>query len=417
MGSSRGVSGAAPPLTPPRKSGEGKSRPSMTITVAPIVTTRRRSRASPRERLQNLLPKLVLAPSFVLVLIFVYGFNLWTLFLSFTNSKAFASTKLVGLANYQKLWTWTFETDPPSSWYTALVNMGIFGGLYVVFLPRARPDAGDPARSEDPRRRHSAADLSLSARALLHRHRHGLEAVSRSRASVSKRRSTTGAGRASNSIGSSIRRMMIYCVAIAGIWQTSGFVMAMFLAGLRGVDGEIIKAAQIDGASAFATYRRIIIPIMRPVFLSAMIILTHMAIKSYDLVLSVTGKNPGWGGRTALHLHVFLYLHAQPDGGRFDERGDHADDDRRDHDPLSLLRATGEGPMSAADLVVAGPSREPTRHSLTTRIVIYGLLILFALDLSHAARRDGDDVAEAARRSHRRQHVRAAAQPRRSTPG
>jgi glucose/mannose transport system permease protein len=87
--------------------------------------------------------------------------------------------------------------------------------------------------------------------------------------------------------------MMIYCVAIAGIWQTSGFVMAMFLAALRGIDSEILKAAQIDGASAYATYRRIIIPMMRPAFMSALIILTHMAIKSYDLVLSVTGKNPG----------------------------------------------------------------------------------------------------------------------------
>ena len=87
--------------------------------------------------------------------------------------------------------------------------------------------------------------------------------------------------------------MMIYCVAIAGVWQTSGFVMAMFLAGLRGVDGEILKAAQIDGASAYQTYRRIVIPIIRPVFFSALIVLAHMAIKSYDLVLSVTGKNPG----------------------------------------------------------------------------------------------------------------------------
>ena len=88
-------------------------------------------------------------------------------------------------------------------------------------------------------------------------------------------------------------RTMIYCVAIAGIWQTSGFVMAMFLAGLRGVDSEILKAAQIDGASIYQTYRRIVIPIIRPVFFSALIVLAHMAIKSYDLVLSVTGKNPG----------------------------------------------------------------------------------------------------------------------------
>ena len=87
--------------------------------------------------------------------------------------------------------------------------------------------------------------------------------------------------------------MMIYTVVIAGVWQASGFVMAMFLAGLRGIDGEILKAAQIDGASAFATYRRIVIPILRPVFLSAIIVLAHMAIKSYDLVMAVTGKNPG----------------------------------------------------------------------------------------------------------------------------
>src|ERR1700760_4420829 len=105
----------------------------MTSTVAPIARSERRSRSTLRRRLQDWLPRLVLAPSFLLVLVFVYGFNLWTLFLSFTNSKAFPTTKLVGWANYRKLWTWTFETDPPSSWYTALVNMAIFGGLYIVF--------------------------------------------------------------------------------------------------------------------------------------------------------------------------------------------------------------------------------------------------------------------------------------------
>ena len=70
----------------------------------------------------------------VLEVVFVYGFIAWTFYLSFTNSKAFSSTTLVGLANYQKLWTWTFETDPPSGWYTAIVNMGLFGGL----LPAVR---------------------------------------------------------------------------------------------------------------------------------------------------------------------------------------------------------------------------------------------------------------------------------------
>src|ERR1700751_2297858 len=106
----------------------------MTTATASAARTAARTRRAPlRNRLQALLPRLVLAPSFLLVLIFVYGFNLWTFFLSFTNSKAFATTKLVGLANYWKLWNWTFETDPPSGWYTALVNMALFGGLYVVF--------------------------------------------------------------------------------------------------------------------------------------------------------------------------------------------------------------------------------------------------------------------------------------------
>jgi glucose/mannose transport system permease protein len=264
----------------------------MTVSVAPIVTTRRKSRVSPRERLQNLLPKLVLAPSFVLVLIFVYGFNLWTLFLSFTNSKAFASTKLVGLANYQRMWDWTFQTDPPSNWHTALVNMGIFGGLYVFFCLVLGLTLAilldQKIRAEGILRPIYLYPLALSfivtgtAWKLFLDPGIGLE------------KAVHDWGWTSFHFDWVVNpRMMIYCVAIAGIWQTSGFVMAMFLAGLRGVDGEIIKAAQIDGASAYATYRRIIIPIMRPVFLSALIILTHMAIKSYDLVLSVTGKNPG----------------------------------------------------------------------------------------------------------------------------
>ncbi len=69
--------------------------------------------------------------------------------------------------------------------------------------------------------------------------------------------------------------------------------MAMFLAGLRGVDNEIIKAAQIDGASTGTIYRRIIIPLMRPVFLSAFVVLAHLAIKAYDLVIALTGGGPG----------------------------------------------------------------------------------------------------------------------------
>ena len=89
------------------------------------------------------------------------------------------------------------------------------------------------------------------------------------------------------------RDFAIYTVVIAAVWQSSGFVMAMFLAGLRGIDSEIMKAAQIDGASNWNLYRRIVIPLLRPAFLSAFVILSHLAIKSYDLVIALTGGGPG----------------------------------------------------------------------------------------------------------------------------
>ena len=265
----------------------------MTVSItSPARAVASRHRVSLRERIQDVMPKLVLAPSFLLVLVFVYGFIAWTFVLSLTNSKAFANLNFVGLSNYRKLWTWTFETDPPSGWYTAIVNMGIFGSLYVVcclVLGLTLAILLDQKiRGEGVLRPIYLYPLALSfivtgtAWKLFLDPRIGLE-------------------KAMHDIGwTSFHfdwvvnpRMMIYCVAIAGIWASSGFVMALFLAGLRGIDGEILKAAQIDGATAFATYRRIVIPIMRPVFLSALIILTHLAIKSYDLVLSVTGKNPG----------------------------------------------------------------------------------------------------------------------------
>ena len=67
--------------------------------------------------LQEALPKIVLAPSFVITLVFVYGFIVWTAYLSFTNSKTFPSYVLTGPRAYQRLWNWTFESDPPSSRY------------------------------------------------------------------------------------------------------------------------------------------------------------------------------------------------------------------------------------------------------------------------------------------------------------
>ena len=141
----------------------------------------------------------------LLVLIFVYGFNLWTFFLSFTNSKAFT----IYHAHRPRQLPEALELDLRDRSAVELVHgdrqHGHFRRALYRLLPRPRPDARDPARPEDPRRGHPAADLSLSAGAVVHRHRHGVEAVSRSGHRPREGGARSGAGRASTSTGSSIR--------------------------------------------------------------------------------------------------------------------------------------------------------------------------------------------------------------------
>ena len=99
---------------------------------------------------------------------------------------------------------------------------------------------------------------------------------------------------------------VIYCLVIAAVWQASGFVMALFLAGLRSVDQSIIRAAQVDGASLPTIYLRIVLPSLRPVFFSALMILAHIAIKSFDLVAAMTAGGPGYSSDLPA---MFMYAH------------------------------------------------------------------------------------------------------------
>ncbi len=119
-------------------------------------------------------------------------------------------------------------------------------------LPGDRIAARDPARSAHPRRRLPARDLPVPDGAVVHRHRHGVEVDPQSRAWAWS--TWCGSWGFENFTFDWIVTpgMSIYTVVIAGVWQSSGFVMALFLAGLRGIDDSIIKAAQVDGASTGA---------------------------------------------------------------------------------------------------------------------------------------------------------------------
>ena len=257
----------------------------MTSTVAAPLVVRPRTRERVVARLQAALPKLVLAPSFAAILLFVYGFILWTVYLSFTRSRLLPVYELAGFDAYERLWS-------QPNWWKAVENLAIFGGLYIgVCLVLGLLLAillDQKIRGEGVLRPIYLYPMALSF-------------IVTGTAWKWFLNPGLGLEKTMHAWGLTWFKfdwlvnpdMAIYTVVIAGVWQASGFCMAMFLAGLRGIDTEIMKAAQIDGASTFALYRRIVIPLLRPVFLSAFIVLAHMAIKSYDLVIALTGGGPG----------------------------------------------------------------------------------------------------------------------------
>lgn len=238
-----------------------------------------------KTRLQNWIPKLVLSPSIAMMLVFVYGFILFSVYLSFTDSRLLPSYGWVGLENYSKLWRL-------SHWEVSIKNMGIFAGLYIVICTSIGLGLAifldQKIRGEGLLRPIYLYPMALSfivtgtAWKWFLDPGIGLENVMH-----------TWGWESFEFNWIKDRNFAIYTVVLAAVWQTSGFVMAMFLAGLRGIDNEILKAAQMDGASNWNLYRRIIIPQLRPAFLSAFVILSHLAIKTFDLVIALTGGGPG----------------------------------------------------------------------------------------------------------------------------
>ncbi|CUX82970.1 MAG: ABC-type glucose/mannose uptake system permease component GtsB [Roseibaca calidilacus] len=236
--------------------------------------------------LERHVPKLVLAPSFIAALLFVYGFIGWTAWVSFTRSRLLPNYDLVGTIQYERLFA-------SPRWEVALNNLFVFGVLFIgismllglllaIFLDQK-------IRTEGVLRTIYLYPMALSlivtgtAWKWMLNPGLGLEAMVRGWGFENFRFDWI-----------TNPDMAIYTVVIAGVWQASGFVMALFLAGLRSVDGEIIKAAQVDGIPTHRIYTAIIIPSMAPIFLSAFIVLSHLAIKSFDLVIALTGGGPGY---------------------------------------------------------------------------------------------------------------------------
>jgi len=232
------------------------------------------------------LPQIVVSPLFAASLFFVYGFIAWTVYISFTKSGVMPNYSLVGLLQYERLWS-------TPRWYVALQNLFVFTGLFIAgclaigMLLAILLD--QRIRAEGVIRTIYLYPMALSF-------------IVTGTAWKWILNPTLGIEKFVQELGFPDfsfdwlidPHMAIYTVVIAGVWQSSGYVMALFLAGLRSVDDEIIRAAAIDGAGPVRTYASIVLPIIRPVFLSSVIVLAHIAIKSYDLVVALTGGGPGY---------------------------------------------------------------------------------------------------------------------------
>ena len=246
----------------------------------------------PNPLFRNKSSKLASLPMILIVLVVFIGSTLWTVLSSFTDIRTlpiFTPTEFydhwVGWAQYSRLWR-------TSRWITAITNLAIYGGLFTFFafifgfLLAVFMD--QKIRLEGVFRTIYLYPFALSfivtghVWAWIMNPAFGLEATIR------------GLGWASFSFDwLTNREMSIYAVVIAGLWQGTGLVMALMLAGLRGIDDEIWRASQIDGIPKWRTYIQIVIPMMRPVLITTLVIVASGAVRVYDLVVALTQGGPG----------------------------------------------------------------------------------------------------------------------------
>jgi glucose/mannose transport system permease protein len=231
------------------------------------------------------LPIFLLAPSLFASFVYVFGFTIWTFYISLSDSTQLPSYNFVGFESYAHLWA-------NRRWNIAYVNLFLFSGFYVVgamavgLLLAILID--QRVRGESTWRTIFLYPLAVSFVVT---------------GTVWKWLYSPDAGFQFlvNKLGwesfhfalTTDRKYAIYSIIITGIWQSSGFAMALFLAGLRSVDQDLVKAAQIDGAGPFLTYRKVILPVIAPIFLAVAVVMLQFAIKTYDLVVALTRGGPG----------------------------------------------------------------------------------------------------------------------------
>ncbi|MDL2355092.1 MAG: sugar ABC transporter permease [Pseudomonadota bacterium] len=224
------------------------------------------------------------------VLVAYIGSVLWTLRTSFTSSRTFASNEFIGLAQYERL----FDNE---RWLLSLHNLAVYGVLFIV----------------------ACLVIGTLLAIFIDQHVTG-EGVLRTVFLYPYAMSfvATGLvwqwmltpGHSAFSLDWIVDQdMVIYTVVMAGVWQASGLVMALLLAGLRGVDPEIWKAARLDGIPAWRVYLSVVLPMLGPSFATVLLLLSTATVKLYDAVVAMTQGGPGTASEVPAKFimdHLFL---------------------------------------------------------------------------------------------------------------
>jgi glucose/mannose transport system permease protein len=237
------------------------------------------------EKAHAWLPFFLILPSLIAGFIYTIGFTGWTFYLSLSDSESLPSYGFVGFENYQSLWA-------NRTWKTAYSNLFFFSGFYVLgtiavgLLLAILID--QKIRAESFWRTIFLYPLAVSFVVTgavwnwLYNPNVGIEFLVRS----------WGFENFSFALTTS-RTYAIWSIILTGMWQASGFAMALFLAGLRSIDPDLTKAAQIDGAGPVRTYAKVILPIIWPIFIAVAVVMLQFAIKTFDLVVALTRTGPG----------------------------------------------------------------------------------------------------------------------------
>ncbi len=239
----------------------------------------------PNQLFRNLNAKIASIPMVLTALVIFVGCTVWTIVYSFTGSKLLPKTKWVGLDQYERLWG-------ESRWLISIENLAIYGvcslilSMTIGFVLAALLDR--KIRFEDTFRTIFLYPFALSFIVTglvwqwILNPEFGVQNVVRQLGW-----STFTFDPLYNA------DIVIFGILIAGLWQGTGLIMCIMLAGMRGIDDDIWKAARVDGISTWKTYVFVVIPMMRPVFITALVLITSGIVKVYDLVVAQTSGGPG----------------------------------------------------------------------------------------------------------------------------